>query len=113
MSNTSEQGRLENQGYAEQGHLDEPIAAIDRLRAFEDRHFGSDAVRINGQIERGHGSMFNELDPKHRREHAAIENLIAAEKKLGEADGALSAAQSYHDDAKAAVEKFQSEIVEA
>lgn len=85
----------------------EPSADLgaDQMRAFEDQHFGKDAVRINGQIERGHGSKFNDLHPAHRREHAALERLIAAEKKLGEAEGALSIAQSDHDEAKLAVER--------
>jgi hypothetical protein len=76
-----------------------------RMRAFEDTHFGKDAVRINGHIERGHGSRFNDLHPVHRREHAAIERLIEAEKKLSEAEGALSTAQTGHDEAKLAVDR--------
>jgi hypothetical protein len=84
------------------------VTAHQRLRAFEDRHLGEDAVRINGAIERGHGSLFAikmTEAPELRRQHAAIERLIEAEKKLGEAEGTLSVAQSEHATAKAAVDE--------
>lgn len=78
----------------------------EKLRAFEDRHLGKNAVRINGEVERGHGSAFalKMLEsPELRREHAAIERLIDAEKHLAEAEGAVSTAKTAHESAKAAV----------
>jgi len=78
--------------------------ASARMRAFEDAHFGKDAVRINGLIERGHGSAFTALDPAAKNQYAAIERFRDAEIALGVAEGDLSIAQAAHATATAAVE---------
>jgi hypothetical protein len=54
-------------------------AAAQRLREFEDEHLGADAVRIRGQVERGHGSLFQRLSPEHQKAYAAIEKTAEAE----------------------------------
>lgn len=83
---------------------DEPsteISARDRIRAFEDEHLGPDAVRINGEVERGHGSAFKALSPALHRHYAALERLVAAEIALGEAAAVHSQAQVAYDTAAA------------
>lgn len=90
------------------------VTAHQKLRAFEDRHLGEDAVRINGEVERGHGSKFKTLSPDHHREYAALERLRDAEKALSDAAATLAQAQSAYDAAKvhaesAAVEPEQSQ----
>lgn len=80
---------------------DSEITAHQRLRAFEDQHLGEDAVRINGEVERGHGSRFKTLSPEHHREYAALERLRDAEKVLSDAAGKLAQAQSAHAEAQA------------
>jgi hypothetical protein len=82
----------------------EPASATERLRAFEDKHFGEDAVRINGRIERGSGSPYQMAHPDVRRQHQALERLIETEQKLIEAHTALMAADQAHDEAEQAVE---------
>lgn len=77
--------------------------AADRLRAFEDKHFGKDAVRINGRIERGSGSPYQMAHPLVREQHARIEKLIEAEEKLAVAHAALIQADTEHEMAKQAV----------
>jgi hypothetical protein len=49
-----------------------------RLRKFEDDHFG-DTPRVQGKIQRGHGSQFQNLSDKEKAEYAALENLVAAQ----------------------------------
>lgn len=68
--------------------------AAARLQAFEDEHLGKDAVRINGQIERGIGSPFAKLSDAHRAQHVALEKLVAAEAVLIAANAALSKADA-------------------
>jgi hypothetical protein len=80
----------------------EPMTAEGRLRAFEDEHFGKEAVRINGNIERGSGSPYQDAKPEIRKQHIALTALIAAEGKLNDAKGALAQAEAdYADAAKA------------
>jgi hypothetical protein len=77
--------------------------AADRLRAFEDKHFGKDAVRINGRIERGSGSLYQMAHPTVREQHARLEKLIDAEEKLALAHTALMQADTEHEMAEQAV----------
>lgn len=80
------------------------IPAADRVRAFEDEHFGKDAVRVNGQVERGSGSIYQQMSTERKREYAALENLVDAERKLGEAEAAVVLAETEHAAALAAAE---------
>lgn len=73
--------------------------ARQKLRAFEDEHFGADCVRINGEVERGYGSKFKAMTPEHARHYAALENLTAAEKGVADATAAVEAANLAHDEA--------------
>lgn len=79
-------------------------AAAQRLREFEDEHLGADAVRIRGQVERGHGSLFQRLSPEHQKAHAAIEKTVATEQKLADAHAALLTAEAEHNAALAAAD---------
>lgn len=79
-------------------------SAAARLQAFEDEHLGVDAVRINGQIERGVGSPFAKMSDAERAQHTALENLVAAEAKLADAHGALMKADADCEAAAAAVD---------
>lgn len=84
-----------------------PLTAKDRLRAFEDEHFGPDAVRVNGEIERGHGSPFAEMDERQHRQYAAIELLIAAEQRLADSTAALASAEAEHEAAMARLDALE------
>lgn len=77
---------------------------IDRLRAFEDKHFGKDAVRINGRIERGSGSPYATAKPEVRRQYEMLEALIEADQRVADARAALAVAEEAHDRALAALE---------
>lgn len=83
---------------------DEPMSGAARLRAFEDKHFGEKAVRIQGRIERGSGSPYQMAHPSVREHYGKLEKLIAAEQKLAEAHTALIAADAEHDAAEKAVD---------
>lgn len=75
--------------------VNEPLdTAPGRLRTFEDDKLGPDAVRINGQIERGYGSKFRDLSPEDQAHYAALERLVEAEQKLADARAALAVAES-------------------
>lgn len=84
--------------------VEEAPAARDRIRAFEDEHLGPDVGRINGEIEKGHGSPFKLLSHDQHRHYADLERLAAAEASLNEAAGTLAQAQSAYDAAAAKVE---------
>lgn len=73
------------------------LTAAQKLRAFEDEHLGKDAVRIDGDLERGAGSRFQAMTDDQRAQHKALENLVAAEKKMADAIAALATAQAAHD----------------
>lgn len=77
---------------------DEDIAAPaqSRLRAFEDRVFGKDAVRINGRVERGFGSKFKDMSANQALHYAALEKLIIGEKRLADARTAALDAENAH-----------------
>lgn len=80
--------------------------AAELLRAFEDDKLGEDAVRINGQIERGHGSKFRDLSEEDQAKYGAIEKLVAAEQALADATTAHRAAEEAYEAAIAAVDAF-------
>jgi hypothetical protein len=91
----------------------EESTAAERLRAFEDREFGKDAVRINDRIERGYGSKFKNMvdsDPRKAAEYAALERMVEAELVLADADGKRAQAQADYDAAVAALDAAESEV---
>lgn len=82
--------------------------AHERLRAFEDEHLGKDAPRINGHIERGHGSLFErELSPNQKAHYAKLELLVHTEKRMADAAAALEKAKIENDAAAAAADKAE------
>ena len=87
---------------AEPERHESEMTVVQRLRAFEDEHLGADAVRINGEFERGHGSRYSKMKPSHRAHHDALVELVAAEKAHVDA-GATEAAA--HARLKAAIER--------
>lgn len=85
-----------------------PQTASARLRAFEDEVFGPDAVRINGHIERGVGSHFQnpkKMTAEQRAHHAALERLVKTEAKVADASAALAKAESDHEAALKAADQ--------
>lgn len=72
----------------------------DRLRAFEDAHFGKDAVRIDGKIERGSGSPFAAMSDEDRARYEKLERLVAAEQAASDAHMAAAAADTALDAAQ-------------
>lgn len=83
---------------------DESMPAAARLRAFEDEHFGEDAVRIDGKVERGSGSPYQRMGEDERRQYQALERLVAAEMKRDAARAAAAAAEAEYDEAERAVD---------
>lgn len=84
--------------------LHEPeMTAAQMLREFEDRILGESASRINGQIERGHGSKYQKMEPEQRQHHDALMRLVAAEDRMTTAKAELAAAMTAHAEAKARV----------
>lgn len=81
----------------------EQSTAADRLRAFEDEHFGADCVRIEGKVERGIGSPYARMSDEDKAKYAEIERLIVTEQKLADATAALAQAEADHADAEMAV----------
>lgn len=67
----------------------EPISPHDRLRAFEDKHIGVHTTRIDGKIQKGHGSTYQSLVSGHKVHHAALEALIAAHEAHAAAERAV------------------------
>ncbi len=87
--------------------------ASDRLREFEDREFGKDAVRMNGRIERGYGSRFRDMaeaNPAKGAVYAALERLVETELAVADATGKLAQAQADHDAAEATLEKAEGDV---
>lgn len=82
----------------------EPKTGAELLRAFEDAHMGEDVPRVDGKVERGHGSKFQQMKPHHRVRHAAIERLVQAEDDLVKATAELEKARVKRDEAVKAVE---------
>jgi hypothetical protein len=100
-------------------HLDkfdsypDPVSAVDQLRAFEDHHFGEDPPRINGDIERGHGSRYASMTPEHRAHFDALVALVQAEKELSDASLALSQAEAKHKAAMVALAEREKQVADA
>jgi hypothetical protein len=79
----------------------EPETAKTRLRNFEDDVLGEDAVRISGQIEKGHGSHFKtKMTHEQRVQHGALEKLVEAEQKVADTSAALAKAEADHEAAE-------------
>ena len=74
-----------------------PDTAKTKLRGFEDAHFGRDATRINGEVERGIGSRFGSMSPTKAAEYAALEALVKAEDDIADSSAALEQAKRDHD----------------
>lgn len=72
----------------------------DRLRAFEDATLGEDHPRHKGAPEKGVGSPFSRMTDQQKAHHAALENLIAAEK---EHQAASAAEEAEHAKLEAAI----------
>lgn len=83
-------------GSADTFEASEPASAVQRLRAFEDEHLGTDTPRFAGKIEKGHGSLFGRLPDDKQKAHAAFEKAVVTEQKLADAHGALLAAEAEH-----------------
>jgi hypothetical protein len=75
-----------------------------RRRAFEDNYLGKDAVRINGQVERGVGSPYSRLSEHRKREYDALERAEMAELRLAEVRASAMAIEAEYNDAIAAVD---------
>jgi hypothetical protein len=124
----AEQGRITDQGYAEQNKTSSPFIgspsevaaetppdnATTRLRAFEDDTLGEDAVRIHGRIERGSGSHYQtKLTHEQRMQHVALEKMIEAEQKVADTSVALENAKIAHEAAKKHVEACEADSKKA
>jgi hypothetical protein len=72
----------------------EGTSAAEHLAKLEERLFGKNAPRVNGKIERGHGSLFRQLSAEDMAAYCALEKLVVAEDGLSAAQGQLSAAQA-------------------
>jgi hypothetical protein len=89
-------------GFNKPGTSATPGTARDKLRAFEDKHFGKDVPRINGEIERGVGSPYANMNPHQKAHYASLEHLVKAEKAAADASAALADAEQKHDASKKA-----------
>jgi len=88
-------------------HTDAPaetLTAAERIREFEDRELGEDAVRINGRVERGFGSKFMTLSNEKHAHYLKLEKLAEAEQVLADAKANLVNAENAYNDALAAVD---------
>ncbi len=74
-----------------------PVTAADKLREFEDKTFGKDAPRINGELERGVGSPYSRMTPTQKAHYASLDHLVKAEKAVADASANLEAAKLKHD----------------
>lgn len=92
-------------GPVDQFAASEPASAAQRLREFEDEHLGPDAPRVDGKIERGHGSLFSRMTDAHKARHTKLEHLHQAEGDLAQAASKLSEAQAAHAQAVAALDE--------
>jgi chromosome segregation ATPase len=87
------------------GDTPDEITTKTKLREFEDDKLGANTPRIDGAIERGHGSHFKtRLSDQDRAYHAALENLLSAEQKVADTSAALAVAQAAQDVAEKRVE---------
>src|SRR6266567_2693487 len=90
-----------------------PVTAKDKLRAFEDTHFGKDVPRINGEIERGVGSPYANMTPHQKAHYASLEHLVKAEKAASDASAALAEAEAKHETAKKKSEEASKAVATA
>ena len=90
-----------------------PVTAADKLREFEDKTFGKDAPRINGELERGVGSPYSRMTPEQKRHYESLEHLVKAEKKVADASAELDAAKIKHDAAVKSSDEAAKAIVKA
>lgn len=88
---------------------DERIPAAARLRAFEDEHFGEDAVRIDGKVERGSGSPYQAMSEPRKRHYQALEKAMEAEVKLGAARSQMAIAENEMVAAEADIERAEAD----
>jgi hypothetical protein len=89
----AEQDRAERERLTAEPTADLPPAA-ERLREFEDEHFGEDAVRIGGAVEKGHGSKHRAMTDDEKAYCSALEQAVEAEKNLADARAKLSVAEA-------------------
>lgn len=88
---------------------DNRIPAAARLRAFEDEHFGEDAVRIDGKVERGSGSPYQAMSEPQKRHYQALEKAMEAEVKLGAARSQMAIAENEMAAAEADIERAEAD----
>lgn len=86
--------------------IEEKTPAAERLRAFEDEHLGAEAPRIEGKVERGHGSPFSRMSDEDKAKYDALEKLVAAEAKLTAAREALALAEEEYAVVEAAADAW-------
>lgn len=84
-----------------------PVSAAERFAALEERLFAGRAARVDGKIERGHGSLFRRLSEDDQRRYLALEAAVAAEAKVALARTALTLAQQALADAEARSEALK------
>ena len=90
-----------------------PVTAADKLREFEDKTFGKDAPRINGELERGVGSPYSRMTSHQKRHYESLEHLVKAEKKVADASAEFDTAKTKHDAAVKASDEAAKAVVEA
>lgn len=78
------------------------LTAAERLRAFEDRILGEDVVRLDGHVERGHGSKFQRMTAEQKAAHAALVHLVGAEDRMTKAIAEHAAATRHLEKAREA-----------
>lgn len=69
-------------------------SAAERFEALEEKLFGGRAARVDGKIERGHGSLFRRLPEDEQRRYLAMEAEVEAEKVVAAAQTALTLAEA-------------------
>ena len=68
--------------------------ASERFAELEEKLFAGRAARVDGKIERGHGSLFRRLPEDEQRRYLALEAEVAAEAKVALARTALTLAEN-------------------
>lgn len=71
-----------------------PASAAEQLAQFENKVFGKRAPRVQGKVERGHGSLLRGLSPEDQALHAALEEQAEAEAALAGAHVTVAATQA-------------------
>lgn len=83
------------------------MSAADRFAALEQKLFKGLAARIDGKIERGHGSLFRRLPAEDQARYLALEKEVMAEAAVNAARAVLSAAEAALREAEARREALQ------